>query len=84
MTLDHTVTTMTLDHTVATMTMDTTTAFVIPLVALLTSSPVMRRKEHHWNASVLQRVHIPSLVIFCSPNKKWVIFIKIILSTKFL
>jgi hypothetical protein len=45
---------MALDLIVATMTVDTTIAFVIPLVALLTSSPVMWHKENHWNAIVLQ------------------------------
>jgi hypothetical protein len=43
--------TMTLDHIVATVTLntvalDTTVAFVIPLVDLLTSSPVIWRKEY--------------------------------------
>jgi hypothetical protein len=37
---------MVVDHIVATMMLDTTVAFVIPLVTLLTSSPVMWRKEH--------------------------------------
>jgi hypothetical protein len=36
--------------------------FIIPLVALKTSSPVMWRKEHLWNFSVLQRVQLSSLV----------------------
>jgi hypothetical protein len=37
---------MTLDNFVAS---DTIVAFVIPLVALLTSSPLMWREEHLWN-----------------------------------
>jgi hypothetical protein len=47
--------TMSLDTIVAS---DTIVLFVVPLVALLTSWPVMWRKEHLWNCSVLQRVHI--------------------------
>jgi hypothetical protein len=47
---------VTSDRVAATMTLDTIVAFVIPLVALLTSSPVMWRKEHVWYVSVLQRV----------------------------
>jgi hypothetical protein len=42
MTLDHSVATTTADNTVA---FDTIIAFVIPLVALLTSSTVIWRKE---------------------------------------
>jgi hypothetical protein len=42
MTLDHIVATMTLDTIVA---FDIIVAFVIPVVALLTSSPVMWRKN---------------------------------------
>jgi hypothetical protein len=59
---------MILDHIVATMTLYTSVAsdiivsFVIPLVALLTSSPVMWREEHLWNFSVLERVHLSNLV----------------------
>jgi hypothetical protein len=56
--LVHIVASVTLVHTVAIMALDTTVAFVIPLVALLTSSPVMCRKEHLWNVSVLHRVFI--------------------------
>jgi hypothetical protein len=58
--LHHIVATMTLDYIVSTMTLDTIigfdaiTAFVIPMVASLTSSAVMWRKEHLWNFSVLQ------------------------------
>jgi hypothetical protein len=57
----HTVATMALDHIVATMELDVTVAFgtivafVIPLVALLMSSPVTWHKERLWNFSVLQR-----------------------------
>jgi hypothetical protein len=56
------VTTMTLDHIVASITSDTIVVFdiivefLMSAVALLTSSPVMWRKEHIWNFSVLQRV----------------------------
>jgi hypothetical protein len=65
-TFDRTVTTVALDRIVATtldmiVAFDTIVAFVIPLVALLTSSPVMWRKEHLWNFRVLQRVHFPFL-----------------------
>jgi hypothetical protein len=41
----------------------TTAAFVIPSVVLLTS-PVMWYKEHHWNFSVLQRIHLSNFVMF--------------------
>jgi hypothetical protein len=51
---------MTLDTIVA---FHTIVAFDIPLIALLTSSPVMWRKEHLWNFSVLQRVHALSSLI---------------------
>jgi hypothetical protein len=66
MILDRMVTTVTLDHNVATMTLDTIVAFtivafVVRLVALL-SSPVMWRKEHIWNGCVLRRVHVSNLV----------------------
>jgi hypothetical protein len=37
---------------------DTTIASVIPLVALLTSPPMMWHKEQLWNFSVFQRVHL--------------------------
>jgi hypothetical protein len=53
---------MALDHIAETMTMITIVAFDIivtfgnPVAALLTLSPVMWRKEHLWNISVLQRV----------------------------
>jgi urocanate hydratase len=55
---------MTLDTSV---TFDTNTAFVIPLVVLLTPPPVMWRNEHLRNFSVLQRVHLSSLVFFQAP-----------------
>jgi hypothetical protein len=67
-TLDH-VDAMTFDHVVATVALDTIVtfdimfAFFIPLVALLTSSPVMWRKEHLWNFSVLQREHPSNLAL---------------------
>jgi hypothetical protein len=54
--------TMTVDTTVAS---DTIVAFVIPLVALLTSLPVMWHKAHlSWNFCVglLQRVYLFILV----------------------
>jgi hypothetical protein len=41
---------------------DTIVDFDIPFVAMLTSSPVIWRKEHVWNVSVLQRVHLFILV----------------------
>jgi hypothetical protein len=50
--------TMTLDTTVA---FGTTVAFVILLVALLTSLPVIWRKGHFSNFSALQRVQLPNL-----------------------
>jgi hypothetical protein len=51
------------------MTFDIIVVFYIPLVALLlTSSPVMQRQECLWNFSVLQRVHISTLVL-SSPYK---------------
>jgi hypothetical protein len=55
MNLDDIVVTMTLNATVAS---DTIVVLAIPLVALLTSSPVTWRKERLWNFSVLQRVSI--------------------------
>jgi hypothetical protein len=57
MTLDHIVATATLVSIVTTVALDIIVAFVIPLVVLLTSSPVTWRKGHLWNFSVLQRVH---------------------------
>jgi hypothetical protein len=72
MTLDRIVTTIILGHVVETMTLDTNVAFdtidafLIPLVVLLTSSPMMWRKEQLWNFSVLQRVHFSNLVILLS------------------
>jgi hypothetical protein len=56
------------DHIVATVTLDTIVAFdiiaalVIPLFVLLSASPLMWCKEHHCDFSVLQRVHLSSLV----------------------
>jgi hypothetical protein len=60
MILEHTFATATLDTIVA---FDTIVALDIPLVALLTSPPVMWRKEHLWNFSVLQRVHLFNLFL---------------------
>jgi hypothetical protein len=60
MTLDHRVATMALDRIAATMTFDasvasdTIVAFVFPLAGLLTSLPVMWRKEQVWNLCVLK------------------------------
>jgi hypothetical protein len=59
MTLNRIIATMTLDRTVATRTFVTTVAFVISLVGVMTSSPVMWRKGH---LSVLQRVHLSNFV----------------------
>jgi hypothetical protein len=53
---------MNVDHIVGTMTLNTIVAFVILLVALLTSFTVMWRKEHLWNFSVLPRVYVSNLV----------------------
>jgi hypothetical protein len=64
----HIVATMTSDHIIATLPLDTmvvfdtVVAFVIPLVALLSSAIMMWCEEHLWNLSVLQRVHLLSLV----------------------
>jgi hypothetical protein len=48
---------------------DTVAAFVIPIVALLTSTPVTWSEGHLWNFSILQRVHLSKLVtssvIYC-------------------
>jgi hypothetical protein len=57
------VTTMTLNTIVAAVTLDNTVAFVDPLVALLTLSSVMWRKERLWNFSVRQRVRIQACFI---------------------
>jgi hypothetical protein len=57
-----------LDHISATITFDTVVAFfsivafVIPLVTLLLSMPMMWHEEHLWNVSVLQRVQLSNLV----------------------
>jgi hypothetical protein len=60
MTLGHIVATVTLDIIVA---FDTIVAFVIPLVAPLTSSPVMWRKEHLWKFSVVQSAYLSNIVV---------------------
>jgi hypothetical protein len=66
----HIGTTMTSDNIIATVTLDTiiafytVTAFVIPLVTLLTSTPVTWREEHLWNFCVLQRLHLSNLVLY--------------------
>jgi hypothetical protein len=49
-------------HIIATMTFGAIVAFVIPFVALLTSTLVTWREEHLWNFSVLQRAHLSNLV----------------------
>jgi hypothetical protein len=59
MTLNHSVAAVTLDTIVP---FDTGVAFDISLVALLTSSTVMWRKEHLWNFTVLQRLHVSDFV----------------------
>jgi hypothetical protein len=54
---------MTSDYIIARMILDTSiafyiiVAFIIPLVALLTS-PVLWHEEHLWNFDILQRVHL--------------------------
>jgi hypothetical protein len=53
-------TTMILGTTVA---FDAIVALIVPLLALMTSMPVMWRKEHFWNFSVLQIEHRSSLVL---------------------
>jgi hypothetical protein len=62
---------MTLDTTVA---FDNIVVFVIPLVALLTSSPVMWRKGHLLNFSVLQRVHSYLVYLFFSLYLSFLIY----------
>jgi hypothetical protein len=53
---------LTSEHIMATVTLDGIVAFVISMVALLMSLPMMYHELHHWNVSVLKRVHISSLV----------------------
>jgi hypothetical protein len=43
-------------------TFDNIVAYLIPLVALLTSLIVMWREEHLWNFGVLERVHLSNPV----------------------
>lgn len=68
--LVHIVATISSDRIVATMTMNHVLAFhtivqvIVRLVALLTSSALTWLKEHHWNLSVLRRVHLSNLVCF--------------------
>jgi hypothetical protein len=45
-------------YIVAPLNLSTIVVFVIPVVGLLTSSPVMWHEEHRLNSSVLQRVHL--------------------------
>jgi uncharacterized membrane protein len=67
--LDQIAATLFSDYSIATMTLnaidafDTIVAFEIPLVAILTTKPVMWREEHLWNFSVLQRVLLSIVVI---------------------
>jgi hypothetical protein len=68
--LDHTDATNASNCIIVTMPSDTVLAFytviafVIPLIALLTSTPAMWHEEHRWNFSVLPRVHLSDLVSF--------------------
>jgi uncharacterized membrane protein len=66
-TSDHIVVTITLDTTVA---FNTIVAFVIPLVALLMSLPMMWHKKHLWKFRVLQRVHLSNFVFILSLYSK--------------
>jgi hypothetical protein len=59
--VDHTVAGMTYYTTIA---FCTTAAFVISIIALLMSSPMMWHKVHLWNFSVLQTVNIPHLIFY--------------------
>jgi hypothetical protein len=72
---------MTFDQ-IITMTLDINWAFdtiVALLFPLLTSSPVMWRKEHLWTFSVLQRVHPSSLVKFAVvKNNTKVLFLPVL------
>jgi hypothetical protein len=45
---------------------DTTVEYAIPLVALLTSTLMMWHEEHLRNSNVLQRVHLPNIIITSS------------------
>jgi hypothetical protein len=56
---DYSVATITLDKVVAT---DIIVAFIIPLIALLISSPVLWHTEHSSNFCVFQRVHHSNLI----------------------
>jgi hypothetical protein len=58
------VTTVISDHIVALITLDTIVAFVIPLVTLRASSPVMWRKEHLWYS---KEYPFPVLFVFGVP-----------------
>jgi hypothetical protein len=49
---------------------DVIVAFIIPLVTLLTSSPLMWRGEHLWNFSVLQRTRFSSIESYTSAENK--------------
>jgi hypothetical protein len=60
MTSDHIIATMILDNTVA---FDTIVAFLFPLVAMLTSAPVMWR-GHLLNFSILQGVRYLSKLVY--------------------
>jgi hypothetical protein len=57
--LDNIVTKKSLDTIIA---VDAIVVFVIPFIAMLTSSPVMKHKKHLWNFGVLQRVHFSNFI----------------------
>jgi hypothetical protein len=59
-------------HIIATITSDTIVAFFTPLVALLTSWPMMLRKEKLSNFCILQRVQ-PSSLVLCFHGTKFVL-----------
>jgi ABC-type sulfate transport system permease component len=63
--LEYIVATTTSVHVVSTVPFGHIVAFVIPLVELLMSLPVMWRKEHVWNLKVFQRVDLPIVLPYC-------------------
>jgi hypothetical protein len=60
MTSDHITATTTLEATAA---FNTIIAFVIPLVVMLLSMPLVWQEKHLWNFSILQRVYLSNLVM---------------------
>jgi hypothetical protein len=50
-------------NTFCTIVVYTIVAFVITLIVLQTSMPMMQHEEHFWNVSVLQIVHLSNLFI---------------------